>query len=940
VDTDDHQLNRYFDYDQFGRIKPVQEGTSRLTTTNYFDSAREIQVLTDRLNYQDQQLTQTLDYDQLGRTRQSIDAAGNAIQTYFQIPANTGYSYELVSNPHPQAGSTDGWTRTKKDALGRVVEIAHFTGSSMPFPWGANSTTSGAVTNIYTVDSTNNLFCTETRDEAYLASNPTSRTSCVDGVGRLTRLTENGISSAPDPPPTTVYGYDALDNLISVSQPYSAARTFTYSSLKRLIEASNPETLGTIGTCYTATNVTLSNCYTYDDNGNLLTKTDGRNITTTFTYTDLDQVHTKTYSDGTPGVTYSYDKDRLLQVTSSASTYNYLTFDELGRALSASQVTNAQTYGFTVHYYPFIGIQDITYPGGRKITTGYDTGGRPQSLSGLLGATTTNYVTAAGYAPQGAIQTLTLNNGLTERTCFNARLQPVGIRLAPSAPQDCSVASTDLLNLTYNYGTTANNGNVQTQTITRGTQSWTQSYGYDGANRLNCANEASGTIGVACNTGSPAWFQTYGYDTLGNRWLATSSSSLPTPTAETPQATSWYGAASPRTNRISTWAYDAAGNVTGIPATGGTLTRASCATNVQAGVAMQRTFCYDAENRMTSATTATPVTSTYAYDGDGHRVQKTVGSSGTTVFVYDPFGHLVQEYGTASDSGTKYITADHLGSTRVETDATGGVSRCYDYLPFGEELGNGTGNRTSSCFGGSQYPAAPDVLSNKFTSKERDAETGLDFFGARYMSSAQGRFTSPDVPLLDQQPGDPQSWNLYSYVRNNPLIFTDRTGNDCVYVNSSNDGISSIDNQTNAKGCGKTGGYWVDGTVTNARFAYGSLILTGTTNGQNKTSASYGLGPDPGLMALQRGTQLAEPGVNLAGQGLMLFGSIVAPLPMAVAQCGAGNCSKTNVAMAMLPELSALYEGSILIQAAGRLWQERCRDTSEGGWGCAGRKGF
>ena len=202
------------------------------------------------------------------------------------------------------------------------------------------------------------------------------------------------------------------------------------------------------------------------------------------------------------------------------------------------------------------------------------------------------------------------------------------------------------------------------------------------------------------------------------------------------------------------------------------------------------------------------------------------------------------------------------------------------------------------------------------SSKERDAETGLDFFGARYMSSAQGRFTSPDVPLLDQQPGDPQSWNLYSYVRNNPLIFTDRTGNDCVYVNSSNDGISSIDNQTNAKGCGKTGGCWVDGTVTNARFAYGSLILTGTTNGQNKTSASYGLGPDPGLMALQRGTQLAEPGVNLAGQGLMLFGSIVAPLPMAVAQCGAGNCSKTNVAMAMLPELSALYEGSILIQAA------------------------
>ncbi len=190
---------------------------------------------------------------------------------------------------------------------------------------------------------------------------------------------------------------------------------------------------------------------------------------------------------------------------------------------------------------------------------------------------------------------------------------------------------------------------------------------------------------------------------------------------------------------------------------------------------------------------------------------------------------------------------------------------------------------------------------NEFTGKERDAETTLDYFGARYMSSAQGRFTSPDTPLLDQDPGDPQSWNLYSYVRNNPLIITDPTGNDCVYVNSGGTGIDSIDNQGTSKQCGKTGGYWVDGTVTQARFAHGSLILTGTTNGEDRTSASYGIAPDPGLLALQRGTQMAEPGVNLAGQGLMLFGSIVAPVPMAIAQYAAGNGSKADVAMAMLP---------------------------------------
>jgi RHS repeat-associated protein len=65
----------------------------------------------------------------------------------------------------------------------------------------------------------------------------------------------------------------------------------------------------------------------------------------------------------------------------------------------------------------------------------------------------------------------------------------------------------------------------------------------------------------------------------------------------------------------------------------------------------------------------------------------------------------------------------------------------------------------------------------EFTGKERDAETGLDYFGARYMSSAQGRFTSPDKPFADQHPEDPQSWNLYGYVRNNPLKFIDVQGN-------------------------------------------------------------------------------------------------------------------------------------------------------------------
>ena len=80
---------------------------------------------------------------------------------------------------------------------------------------------------------------------------------------------------------------------------------------------------------------------------------------------------------------------------------------------------------------------------------------------------------------------------------------------------------------------------------------------------------------------------------------------------------------------------------------------------------------------------------------------------------------------------------------------------------FGEEMGG----------------ASADGVTLRFTGKERDADALLDYFGARYMSSAQGRFTSPDpIQIMPQKLLDPQQWNMYSYVRNNPLRLVDPTG--------------------------------------------------------------------------------------------------------------------------------------------------------------------
>ncbi|OLE52997.1 MAG: hypothetical protein AUG51_15170 [Acidobacteria bacterium 13_1_20CM_3_53_8] len=166
----------------------------------------------------------------------------------------------------------------------------------------------------------------------------------------------------------------------------------------------------------------------------------------------------------------------------------------------------------------------------------------------------------------------------------------------------------------------------------------------------------------------------------------------------------------------------------------------------------------------------------YFYDGDGRRVKKVVGSN-TTVFVYNAGGQLIAEYGVTNQStGTSYLTEDSLGTPRVITNSDGSVKSRHDYLPFGEDIAAAIGNRSSV----TGYSSIDDIR-QKFTQKERDSETGLDYFDARYYSSVQGRFTSCDpIKISKQHIANPQRWNLYIYVIDNPLAMIDPDGRDPV----------------------------------------------------------------------------------------------------------------------------------------------------------------
>jgi len=206
-------------------------------------------------------------------------------------------------------------------------------------------------------------------------------------------------------------------------------------------------------------------------------------------------------------------------------------------------------------------------------------------------------------------------------------------------------------------------------------------------------------------------------------------------------------------------------------------------------------YYYDAENRLIQVDgtlgTCSTATACYAYDYAGRRVQRTLSGGTPANYLYDLDGRVNSEIDLAqgsfdnsnhklgwvasyiylggsllaeyANSTTYFVHKDHLGSTRLLTDMTGCVVDNLDYLPYGELY-----SYTPSC-------SAPDIAL-KFTGKERDSESNLDNFGARYDSSQYGGFMTPDSFFKDSHVGDPKSWNEYAYARNNPLRYTDPTG--------------------------------------------------------------------------------------------------------------------------------------------------------------------
>ncbi len=483
------------------------------------------------------------------------------------------------------------------------------------------------------------------------------------------------------------------------------------------------------------------------------------------------------------------------------------------------QTTGGTAYS-TAYTYDLSGaLIEETYPSGRKVKNTLDANGVLSLVETMPSGG--SYQTRANnftYNAAGAVTSMQLGNGNWESTQFNPRLQPVQIALGTTQN------ATDLLKLEYGYGTTANNGNVLSQKITVPglAHPFEQTYAYDPLNRLASATETYNS--------TQTWAQVFGYDRYGNRNI-----------------TSGYGATSltfnAANNRITTsgFSYDSSGNTTADPS--------------------GKTFVYDAENKQTSVANGGMTLGTYFYDGDGKRVKKTASTGDNIIFIYDAAGKLIEErdlsgnlqtsyvyagsrlLSTETSSDTTYLTIDHLGSPRINTDGGGNVTSRKDFMAFGEEAITAERNV------GVGYGIPP--VRQDYTGYEKEAESGLEFAQARFQNPVHGRFTSVDPLTASATIKNPQTFNRYTYALNSPYKFTDPLGLLSQYTSGAcGNGCKNSDPNNSGGGwIGSTYGMQAEWNVlpppihlveSHSDAAVSSPVLEATTN---TLDSSLGSGP-------------------------------------------------------------------------------------------------
>ena len=693
--------------------------------------------------------------DAAGRTLRSGSAAGPTVSSYDAVKTIYDEKGRLRKRTNPynttnSNGDTTGLpnaTIYDYDGLNRMVTV------TLP-----DGVATGTVSTVY------NGALTTVTDQV-----GRQRRSEVDGLGRTIRVTE--MDASKQLTQETVYAYDKNDNLTSVDQG-GQTRAFRYDSLSRLTFERTPEQKATIND---GGGLFWSAKYTYTSFDAVLTRQDARGVVTNYGYDGLNRLATVTYTTtgtsafDTAAVTVSYGSvipklGQIVEVKQTDSsnntpwkeTYDY---DSLSRMNSKTLSLNSQAFSYATGYlYNQAGqLKTMTYPSSRLVTMGYDTRGRLLTLGG-----TRSYITNVVYNPAQQTTSRSLANGVNESYGYDAQRLQLTSQTATNLP-------TTLMSLDYRYaadqtrngGTkTGNSGQLMdiSGSIINGGETEEQQFSYDQMGRLV---QASGQ-GL-----EKAWERRYTYDRWGNRkkvegfdtgaWCTKQIMDFKVGAggaALSNQATSVERYSQCVLHDVTAMVYNETGDLTAQGA--------------------QKLF-YDGESRLAQVLDNVGASlGQYSYDAANRRVRK-VSPGLTTNYVWEGnrviaeyngvTGALLAEYVYAGDrmlgreqsGAVTYYHQDRL-SVRMLTDVSGNWVGTQSHEPFGEEVEE-------------RYPV---VNKWRFTNYERDDETGTDYAVNRQYLTIAGRFMQPDK--VGGHIGDPQSFNRYAYVGNDPVNAIDPLG--------------------------------------------------------------------------------------------------------------------------------------------------------------------
>ena len=508
--------------------------------------------------------------------------------------------------------------------------------------------------------------------------------------------------------------------------------------------------------------------YDYDKAGNLITQTDAKGQTISFEYNDgLNRLTQKSFVNSSPPerVIYAYDdpsvpysKGKLTKVSRlvgsdpevEVAADFVLEYDLMQRVKISKKKIEANELTFEKNLDSSGRVVSITYPGNRTYSYEYDvagdllyvkdnsSGNKLVEYSGFtaLGQhrvadfpkpNNVSVKTTYEYYPEtGRIKTLKtekLVNGQLTETYQNLKYQKIDENPGYDGAGNITVLQDLLNNITHNYE-------------------------YDHLNRLTLAE------GVGTNF----YTESYQYDRIGNITYKSDVGNYSILYGNKPHAV--------RSAGIINLQYDLNGNMIQRAVSGGTI--------------LDITYDYDNKPNLIKKNAIDHVK--FTYDGNGQRVKK-YNYATTQSVLY--FGDLCETRGGVEtihvfagskriasvflDGTTQFYHTNHLGSSSVVTDQYGGRKEQMEYFPFGVYRAVGNINGTYDF-----DPNFPDVFYT-FTGQEDDDDLGLYNYGARLYDPVLGRFISPDG--IVQAPDDAQTLNRYSYARNNPIIYTDPSGN-------------------------------------------------------------------------------------------------------------------------------------------------------------------